>query len=194
MRFNLHLSFSLLYSGEDNTQISQWCGREELTSVHAAKPLETCFPSAGSEGILNCLIATSFPNFCELSCVGHGAGVPCGMGTECPGDQRQHSLLGITPGHEQWHLQVGFCSEYFKKWGRMKLGCWWPAATGLSVREQGACAEGWRCPEPPWLPSPTIPRAAAGCPACPQLPTQRHSNRFSKFLSCFTRARRCKLD
>lgn len=78
-------------------------GRRQLTSVHAAKSLETCFPSAGSEGTLNCWKAMSFPNSCELSCVGDGAGVLYGteMQTECPGAQRGHSLLGTTPGHEQ---------------------------------------------------------------------------------------------
>lgn len=85
-------------------------GGRQLTSVHAAKPLEICFPSAGSEGVLNCLKATSFLNFCQLSC--DGAGVLCGreMEIEFPSAQRQHSLLGITPGHEQCPLHLGFYS------------------------------------------------------------------------------------
>lgn len=35
--------------------------------------------------------------------MGDGAGVLCGceMEMECPSAQRQHSLLGITPEHEQ---------------------------------------------------------------------------------------------
>lgn len=72
--------------GKTTHKFLRGAGRKQITSEHAAKPSETFFPSPGSKGGLKCLKIISFPNVCELSWVGDGAGEVHGseMTTGCP--------------------------------------------------------------------------------------------------------------